>query len=125
MTPDELRALDCWIAEHVFGLKLCGKHTAGYVVDADPRWCGQEPVYECYEDEIGRYWSVSKYSTDPDDAWAVVERMQERGFAVLVLSPGANVYVVGFGLEAAKSAETMPLAVCLAAKAAIEGRAKE
>lgn len=68
---------------------------------------------------------VPPYSTSITAAWEAVERMQEMGYAVLVYSHNgrwACEIEPEEGPVEGQVEDTAPLAICLAALAAVEGR---
>ena len=133
MTPDELRALDCWVAEHVMGWE----NTTNLHPGTNREWFapgdGQGEIYSGTTSRRVLEVTCPPFSTCPADAWAVVERMRALEWCgVIYLKNKAGRYGVEFWhMDASEDAEgeawdeSWPLAACLAAKAAIEGRTKE
>ena len=107
-------ALDAWLAEHLFGL-------TDEVKAANPSWRNHIP----------------DYSTTGDGMLLVLEAMRERGhdgsaavnidsYRQAVFYPKGSVVrslLFGFRSRDWTSADTLPLAVALAARAAIEAEA--
>ena len=107
MTDQELRELDAWIAEHVFGATraidkgfACGdcddRHTVRF--NKDEGWT-----------------ACPLYTTDPAAAMQVLERCAEK----LGFLPDIKKSRIGYAWiygGAASNADTLPLAICLFAK---------
>ena len=129
--------LDAWLAERLFGLTVRGPCPGGNV-----RWCAMPEVAKdrgiprsarpgSYDDGVRVFdMTVPPYSATSDGMIKVLEAMRERGWPIEIRwRPYGGVLVmmgdglaIGDGLApgAAEWAETLPRAVALAAKAALE-----
>jgi hypothetical protein len=100
---EDLRELDAWLAEHVMGV--------------DRSWCHPQESHE---------HSVSRYSSDWAAAGELVEKMQAHGWAFVldnmkgVLGNWEATFEKSSGYAA--ESDTAPMAICLAAKKALEAR---
>ena len=129
MSEQELRELDAWIAEHVFGFvwderrcRICG-WLIGEKCCRPNDDCSMRPHPERRADAPGRY------STDISAACEVLENMREKGYGLTIFTSetegyGAIVtrYIKGRLQNEAwpGKADTPALAICLAAKSATE-----
>jgi len=108
-TPEELRELDAWIAEHVMGLV---RHPCWYTHE---HW---EGVWRVPDGTKG--FNKFRPTTDPAAAMAVLEKCAEVESPVSVATcfeAGTWSVFVGGHWDEKRSAETLPLAICLFAKA--------
>lgn len=122
-TETELRSLDCFIAVNLFGWDMTRKG-----------WCASA-LRDCKENmDVGfppesihlkscvQPHIVPHYSTNGADAMKVLERCIDRADAVLLAHlnqmtiPAAPKFCVN-GADINEGAETLPLAICLFAKA--------
>lgn len=118
MTDKELRELDAWIAEHVFGWSrwnFNNGYTAHNYLDQTN---GQANKYRKhgFVDGLTLLESFPKYTTDPAAAMEVLKKCCEHpyypfGFAVAFSKGFPNPWVC----ETA-TAETLELAICLFSK---------
>lgn len=113
-TESELRALDAWICQHVFQWRKVamldlGKHGL-YAVRKDG----------VYIHDRGSYVKNFHPTTDPAAAMMVLEKCLTKT-PVEIMSPQDNWFCVsaasGFNQLTAEHGETLPLAICLFAKA--------
>lgn len=105
------RELDAWIAEHVMGLKNVRDNGIGSKFHGPP------------SSEIGLPAVVPHYSTDIAAAWEVVEKMDH--YMVTVWRPNMKIerFQCVLSMDSKVSdayATTAPMAICLAAKKALE-----
>lgn len=133
MTKDEVRALDRWLAEEVMGLTppviedLCRVEYAGEA--KNQRGCGMlgtetwDIDCEDWRKEYYRDKQIPYYTTSISDAFEVVEKM-ENCLHLRQHGGKAGGWVANFCASTWEEveADTAPLAICLAAKKAIEGR---
>lgn len=130
------RELDAWIAEHVFGktVRPCRSNET-FPPDGDSYenhgWTSSDlAIVTGYQFDM----PLPRYSTDIAAAWTVVEKMKEYGwaFALETTHNGDACAVfnvgtyIGDDLSGPRcvSADTAPMAICLAAKAAIDAIAE-
>lgn len=107
------RELDARVAEKVMGWKP-------ETFEGQPWW----------RDAEGCPWAsceVPRYSTSIAAAWQVVEKLG--GYALMERMSTSGLWLVAFGTSGARTnsesyGETAPLAICLAALAAMEGGAQ-
>ena len=107
------RKLDCWVFESVFGMSL--------IPEGSPDKGGWIKAAH-YRDPSGReYSSVNgpeKYTSDMNHAWKVVEKMEELGVMTFLRNfpdrPQCK-FLGGGKAPESSYADTMPMAICLAA----------
>ena len=99
------RNLDVWIHMNIFKRSVPADH------DINNRHC------DC----------VPRYTESISDAFQVVEKMKEGGWFFILWNDSITNWAAGFDKDILQAEfnsvleETIPLAICLAAKAAIEG----
>lgn len=125
-TEKELRELDAWIAEHVMGYRWFayegGKSNRFCDLQIPSDWQARHGGIQCesslegYERDIG---GVPKYTTNPADAMAVLEKccaetMQED---CVYIGKTESEWIVGHTTRNFEEvADTLPMAICLFAK---------
>jgi hypothetical protein len=136
MTHEEIlamkpgRELDCLVAEKFFGYKVewlpnpRHPHEHGKNVAIEPMTCSPPHLFKGWW--CPTYWEIPHYSTDIAVAWQVVEKMQERDWMGVMISPamghGWKGWAVNFGGDdSLVYGETLPEAVCKAALLAVMG----
>jgi len=119
MTPTELRELDAWIAEHLFGLKanirLLGSTETAIGFTTNPYFL--EGGHEI--EAIKQYCAAPNYTTDPAAAMMVLERCYEKSPQLSFCtckSPYGYKFWLPNNYSIALNAETIPLAICQFAK---------
>ena len=137
----DTRALDAWLAEHLFGwvwvqhgagLRRGNSQTPYQRFLADPR---QDPGHHFFEPAPNdmplteHYWDACEpYSSTGDGMLQVLEAMRERGDWCLSPDGDGWVAVLTDGIYGDNQphysgrADTLPLAVATAAKAALEAK---
>jgi hypothetical protein len=123
----ELDALRIRVAVEVFGWRETDKRLPGH----DPNWLAYEaPWYEAPDGSIFHYTHMPDYPRKIADAWLVVEKLRERGLmwrGGYFTEFGCDIGF-GFAEQGAEevtfkaSADTAPLAICLAALKAMENK---
>ena len=110
MSETELRELDAWIAEHVFGFKKTRRDfdsaITGYGFDAN-----------------NKFAVLPSPTTSPDDAMKVLEKCCDERFATSIQKNKVSwkvsrIYWGPFRMHESEVtfAETLPLAICLFSK---------
>jgi hypothetical protein len=106
------RALDALVAEKILGCTV--------------KWFGDEPACECNEDRPHAHMdgTLRNFSTDIAAAWEVVGKF---GYCYLWNHPGIGGWECKLIKDDedrfyAREVETAPLAICLAALKAVEGK---
>lgn len=114
MTDEEMDKIDAMVAEKVMG------------VTPSAPWCRCDKRHESREYCMAcGFPCPSEYTRSGDAMLMVVEKMREEGWRVAFAVDGTDPYECGFGrkenMEAGsyETANTAPLAVCLAALAAV------
>lgn len=129
MTLEAGPELDALIAAHVMGLE----DVRFGVIDqgqAYPEWSSELGsaarcawvFRDCKPD--GGYEAVPAYSTDIAAAWTVVEKLIDEGHGVAIMSAGSGSRCAiddPTGIVGHRAHESVELAICLAALAAMEG----
>ena len=109
MNYEEIRELDAWISEHVFGAKC------GHVWSVES---GQSRCKKCNVQWDGKE-VVMPYSKDPSAAMEVLKKCIE-GRTVVIGSPSQSEYLISWlksdSIYFHTKAETFELAICLFAK---------
>lgn len=104
------RDLDALVAEKVMGWRWSGRYLVPPADVETSFWDGS-----CNRDGVPRF--LPRYSTDISAAWGVVEKLRDE-VAFLDILPAADHYIVkiqsAHGTDYV-TAETAPLAICLAA----------
>lgn len=120
LTPEQKRELDCWIAENVMGLVSVGKDA-----EMRERWLTKEinaVINRISYDELRRHYlyAVPKFTTSPADAMAVLQVCSKKVPLHLEVGCSGEHWFVGRPDQDASEtvmASTLPLAICLFAKA--------
>lgn len=109
------RELDARVAEDVMKLLNVGRRNTGV---------GHETHLAYYLPSLKEYRTVPHYSTQIADAWLVVEKLLETNDHVDIERWCWAGWDVAFG-GACATADTAPLAICLAAPKAVDGGADD
>ena len=149
MTPDELRALDARVHSEVMGLEperiAIATSDGGQSACATEHRNGPGPTEarlrewleeqhrrgHCTEYEMGEWLRYPRYTTSIADAWLVVEKMLDtpgrngdHHEVVIDVGVASTVAVIDMmeEWEVRVTADTAPLAICLAALKAMEDK---
>ncbi len=123
------RALDAWLAEHLFGWEVVGNRRGNWSLkEPGGQWQGGS-----FMKERGRPWASTthciSWATTGDGMLAVLEAMRKREWRALMgtwsTGPGyrCQFYTITNEERVSALAGSLPRAVALAAKAALEASA--
>ena len=118
----ELDAIKTRVAIEVFGWRETDKRFS----DHDPNWIGYEaPWYETPDGEIEHYTHIPDYPRKIQDAWLVVEKLKSNNYCFTLYDGYDPEWAALFSPRDAEiflaTADTAPLAICLAAMKTVEG----
>lgn len=119
------RELDALVAEKVMGWRWISYNNNGFILVPPDQHSRMKPEY-VFQDKAGsrEHAGLPRYSTDIAAAWEVVEKLHEiPGYEIIDIRLCSIGYAIlapmGNHMKSVSTAETAPLAICLAALKAV------